>query len=368
MNSASLEVSVRKARRDSRASFFTLDVQFQISSGITIVFGPSGAGKSTLLDCIAGLLQPDAGRISLSDEIFFDSGAHINLPSRARRIAYVFQSLALFPHMTVERNIAYGLSHLPLNRREPLVQEALKTFHVAALAKRKPAELSGGEKQRVALARSLVTSPRLLLLDEPLTGLDAALKNSIVDDLRFWNGAHQIPILYVTHNREEVDAMGERVLALDSGKIIAQGTPREVLDMPKHPALIDAAGFENIFDATVLHLDESGGAMRVRLVEGPCEMEVPLGHAAAGSRIRVAIRAGDILLATQRPVELSARNILQGKIVSLESRSAMAVARVDCGTVFTVHITSSAVRELELSVGKTVWLVLKTHSAHSLVQ
>jgi molybdopterin-binding protein len=286
------------------------------------------------------------------------------VPPQAREIAYVFQTLALFPHMTVEANVAYGLPHVQKRERDERVSEILKMFRVEQFRHRKPREISGGEQQRVALARSLVTQPRVLLLDEPLTGLDADLKGSVIEDLRAWNAAHKIPILYVTHSREEVDALGERMIAMDHGKIISEGTPREVLDAPRRRRLAQAAGFENLLSGTVLDLREPDGVMRVRLADATCEIEVPLGHAAPGDRVRIAIRAGDILLATEPPRALSARNILEGKITSIEHRGTLVVARVDCGFIFTVHVTPGAERALQLAVEKKVWLVLKTHSCH----
>jgi molybdate transport system ATP-binding protein len=361
---ATLVARVRKIRRGDALTFFSLDVQLEVPRGISILFGPSGAGKSTLLDCIAGLAQPDAGRIAIDGDVIFDSEKGANVLPQKRQIAYVFQTLALFPHMTVEANVAYGLPHAPDETRNERVSEILKMFRVEQFRHRKPREISGGEQQRVALARSLVTRPRVLLLDEPLTGLDAELKGSIIDDLRAWNAAHKIPILYVTHSREEVDALGERVIALEHGKIVSEGTPREVLDAPRRRRLAQAAGFENLLSGTVLDLREPDGVMRVRLADAACEIEVPLGHAAPGDRVRVAIRAGDILLATEPPRALSARNVLEGKIASLERRGTLAVARVDCGVFFTVHVTPGAERALELAIGKKVWLVLKTHSCH----
>jgi molybdate transport system ATP-binding protein len=364
VSSATLTACVRKIRRGDASTFFVLDVQMEVPPGISILFGPSGAGKSTLLDCIAGLAQPDEGRISIKGEAIFDSETGLNVPPQRRQIAYVFQNLALFPHMSVEANVAYGLTHAPEETRDERVSEILKMFRVEQFRKRRPREISGGEQQRVALARSLVTQPRVLLLDEPLTGLDAELKGSIIDDLRAWNAAHKIPILYVTHSREEVDALGERVIALEHGKIVSEGTPREVLDSPRRRRLAQAAGFENLLNGTVLDLREPDGVMRVRLADAACEIEVPLGHAAPGDRVRVAIRAGDILLATERPRALSARNILEGTIASIEHRGTLVIARVDCGVVFTVHVTPGAERVLALAVGKKVWLVLKTHSCH----
>jgi len=364
VDTAMLTAQIRKERRSSGASSFVLDVSIQVSPGITILFGVSGAGKSTLLDCIAGLVRPDKGQITVGDEVLFDSGRGIYLPAQKRRIAYVFQTLALFPHLSAEENIAYGLSDLPEQETRERVSAILKAFHVDKLRKQKPGELSGGEKQRVALARSLVTEPHALLLDEPLTGLDAELKSSIVDDLRAWNAAKGIPVLYVTHSREEVDALGERMIALDNGRVVSAGAPMDVLNAPRRKKLAQAAGFENLLSATVLDLRETDGVMRVRLQESACEIEVPIGYAAVGSRVHVAIRAGDILLATEQPHGLSARNVLEGRLVSLEQRGTIVIARVDCGLTFVVHVTPGAVRALELASGRPVWLVLKTHSCH----
>jgi molybdate transport system ATP-binding protein len=288
----------------------------------------------------------------------------VDLPPQRRGIAYVFQSLALFPHLNVEQNVAYGLHQLPEGERAGRVDEILGVFRVQHLSKRKPGEISGGEKQRVALARSLVTNPRVLLLDEPLTGLDAELKSAIVTDLRAWNALRKIPVLYVTHNREELDALGESVIAMEQGRVVSMGSPLQVLQAPRSRRLAQAAGFENLLRGTVMDLREADGVMRVRLESSACEIEVPLGYALAGSLVRIAVRAGDILLATEKPSGISARNVLEGRIITLEQRGTMFIAQVDCGASFTVHITSGAVRVLELSANKKVWLVLKTHSCH----
>jgi len=364
VNASTLTAGVQLQRSSAESAPFLLDVSLQVPPGISILFGPSGAGKSTLLDCIAGLVRPDAGRIAAGEEILFDSQADVNRPPQKRRIAYVFQTLALFPHLSAEENVSYGLDGLPHEQRAARVQEILKAFRVEKLRTRKPPEISGGERQRIALARSLVTQPRVLLLDEPLTGLDAELKAAIVDDLRAWNAARRIPILYVTHTREEVDALGERVIAMDHGRVISTGTPVEVLEAPRHKRLAQAAGFENLLGGTVVDLREADGVMRVRLSESRCEIEVPLGYAAAGDRVRVAIRAGDILLATSQPHDLSARNVIEGKIVAMQPRGTLVRARVDCGVNLIAHLTPGAVRTLELAEGRHVWLVLKTHSCH----
>ncbi len=359
-----LNVHIRKQLRSNGTQPFVLDIKESFAPGFTVLFGPSGAGKSTLLDCIAGLQQPDSGEIRLGEKLYFDAARKISLPPQLRELAYVFQSLALFPHLSVEQNIRYGLDKLAVSERIERTNGIAKSFRIENLLSRRPAELSGGEKQRVALARSLVTRPRVLLLDEPLTGLDSALRRSILEDLRAWNEANRIPILYVTHNREEVDSIGERVVTLVNGGVQESGAPSAVLDAPRSVELAHAAGFENVLSAVVVEHRPADGVMRVSLDHAACEIEIPLGDAEPGREVRVAIRAGDILVATEAPHFLSARNILPGTIESIETRGAMAALRVRAGTTFQVHVTPGAVRALDLSPGLLVWLVIKTHSCH----
>jgi molybdate transport system ATP-binding protein len=362
-----LRARVQLTRAVPAATSFQLDVDFAAPPGITILFGPSGAGKSTLLDCIAGLVDPDAGEIFAGLGELFSSQRKINLAPQQRRLGYLFQSSALFPHLAAKQNIEYGIAHFLKASREKAVNEILELFGLKNLAARKPAELSGGEAQRVALARALVTDPVALLLDEPLSGLDTELKNSIISDLRAWNAAHQIPILYVTHDRAEVDALGESVITMDHGKIIQQGIPSEVLDAPRRHRQALTSGFENILEGTVKEVRLDDGVMRVTLKNSSATIEAPLTYAKPGDFVRIAIRAGDILLALERPSNLSARNILRGTIRSLEQRSATMICKVDAGAVFEVHITLSAARALTLCQGMELWLVLKTYSCHVVV-
>src|SRR5207237_3875259 len=171
---------------------------------------------------------------------------------RERRIGFVFQDLALFPHLTVAQNLAYGLHHEPADVRQRNIREIAESFRIDHRLARRPPAISGGERQRTALARSLVTDPAALLLDEPLSALDHATQSRIIDDLRRWNAAHEIPILYVTHSHREVFALGDRVLVLDNGKIVAAGTPHDVLEMPEQASLAQLAGFENVIEAPVV--------------------------------------------------------------------------------------------------------------------
>jgi molybdate transport system ATP-binding protein len=341
-----------------------LDVEFETRPGFTILFGASGAGKTTLLDCLAGLKDPDDGEVAVARRVLFSCAQKTNVPVPQRKIGYLFQDLALFPHLTVQQNVEYGLARMPEAERRRRCNEILGSFRVLDLVSRKPREISGGEGQRVALARALVTDPCLLLLDEPVAALDPATKSKILDDLRVWNEAHQIPILYVTHSREEVFALGERVLVLDGGRIIAQGTPHEVMTAPYRETVAQLVGFENIFEATICGVHEDRGTMTCRLAGSDVELETPLVRAAQGSSVRVGLRAGDILLANALPVGLSARNILAGEIDSLERRDVMMVAKVHCGVEMEVHLTLAARDNLQLRPGAKVWLVIKTYSCH----
>ena len=356
-----LRVSAQKRfTRDGGA--FLLDVEFAVNTGFTILFGASGSGKTTLLDCIAGLQAPDHGRISLGDAVVFDSDKDVNTPTSSRAVGYLLQSLALFPHMTVEQNVHYGLQRLPAEERTRRTGEVLESFRIASLAKRRPRELSGGERQRAALARTLVTRPRVLMLDEPLTALDAETKSKIVADLRAWNREREVPILYVTHQREEVFALGDHVIALEGGHIVAQGSPQNVLHRPQLESVAQLAGFENILEASLVaeHLEQ--GTMTVRSGNSGFQLEVPLTRILQSQAMRIGIRAGDILLASTEPVGLSARNVFSGTVVSLEQRGVMVIARVNCGAVLEVHLTPAARAALKLEVGARTWVVMKTYS------
>lgn len=364
--SPGLEVRIRKHFLNSERSF-QLDVHFRAAAGFTILFGASGAGKTTLLDCIAGLTEPDEGKITLGGEDVYDSGRQRNVPPWKRCVGYVLQELALFPHLTAEENVAYGLRHLAADERRARSRKMLEAFRIGHLADRRPSEISGGERQRVALARALVTEPQALLLDEPLVALDRPTRSLIIEDLRRWNQRSRLPILFVTHSVEEVFALGEEVIVLDAGTIVAQGQPKDVMHAPRLETVAHLSGFENVFDATVMAVHEDRGTMSCRIGTGDVELETPLIRAEAGSHLRVGIRAGDVLLATESPRGLSARNILPGTIEKLAQRGVMVAAMVDCGgTCLEAHLTLAAREALALTEGKKVWVVIKTHSCHLL--
>ncbi|MEZ4309004.1 MAG: ATP-binding cassette domain-containing protein [Polyangiaceae bacterium] len=220
-----VDIQFQRPRSD-----FRLEVAFEAQPGVTVLFGPSGSGKSTVLAAIAGLLRPDAGKITLGDGVWFDGASGKSLPIEARRVAFVFQSLALFPHMTAAENAEYGVSRsVPKPERRRRAVESLARFRVAHLADRRPATFSGGEAQRVALARAFAMSPAAVLLDEPFSALDFTLRQQFVAELRAVARDLAVPIVHVTHHRNEARALADRAILLDHGRIAGDGPIDQVL-------------------------------------------------------------------------------------------------------------------------------------------
>jgi len=199
---------------------FKIDVAFEMGKETVVLLGPSGAGKSTILNCIAGLVKPDIGSISWYDQALFDSDKGINLPVRARKVGYVFQAYALFPHMSVSKNICYGVNEKDvIGNPKALVMEIMEKFHISGLANKYPHQLSGGERQRVALARSLVIRPKLLLLDEPFSALDTETKAMLYHEFLQLKNEWNIPIILITHNEEEARLLGDRLISIKQGQL-----------------------------------------------------------------------------------------------------------------------------------------------------
>jgi molybdate transport system ATP-binding protein len=346
---------------------FTLDVAFAAPAGVTNLFGASGSGKTTVLRCLAGLSPPDAGRVSIDERVLFDSANAVDVPVQQRNVGYVFQQLALFPHLSIEDNIAYALHRRPRDEQRQRVADIAASFHIQHLLDRMPGQVSGGERQRTALARALVSDPSLLLLDEPLSALDHAIQLRIMEDLRAWNERHWIPVLYVTHSHREVFGLGERVVVIESGRVLATGSPHEVLDHPSHVVLASLAGFENVFDATIIERHEHAGTMQCRLQESTTDLEVPLTASKVGETTRLAIRAGDILVANKEPRGLSARNVMHGRLADLTTQGPTVVAAVDAGVRFVVHLTPAGTESLGLRRGDLVWLIIKTYSCRIVI-
>ena len=345
---------------------FRLDVQFNVRAGVTIILGRSGAGKTTLLRCVAGLCNPERGRIVVAGNVIFDAERKICLEPARRNVAFVFQDLALFPHLTVHGNVAYGLRRLPAAERERRIDAILHSFQIAHLRKRLPRDISGGEQQRVALARSLVTEPSVLLLDEPLSSLDMGTKSKLIDDLRAWNEAHRIPIIYVTHSHEEVLALGERAIVLEQGRPVADGSPADIVSFARREIRAQFGNFENLFEAAVVGGAEHEGTLTCRLAGTSVELQAPPTGAASGTRLRLGISAQDILCSSVPPEMVGACNVVPGRVDSVEQIGRTVQVRVNCGAEFRVHLPVSSVRSCMLAVAQKVWLVIKIDSCHVL--
>ncbi len=359
-----LRVRLRKRHSSKQSSKFQLETEFAVVPGVTVIVGHSGAGKTTILRCIGGLCDPEEGHIFIGDRLLFDSSQRINVESAQRQVGFVFQDLALFPHLSVKDNVTYGLRRLDGAERKRRMSEVLEAFQIEHLCSRFPREISGGEQQRVALARSLVTEPSVLLLDEPLSSLDPRTKGSIIEDLRRWNDARRIPIIYVTHDYEEVLALGDRVIALDQGRIVAEGLPQEIIPALRREQMAQPATFENLFDATVFELREQEHTMICQITGTSIQIETPLAQVPVGSEVRIGIRADEILVASSQPAIVGACNVIRGTVKRSERIGSTVEARVSCGGEFRVRLTSRSVESFGLTVSTEVWMMIRAQACH----
>jgi len=272
---------------------FTLDVEFQAPPGVTVLFGPSGSGKTLTLDCIAGFVRPDRGRILLDDSILFDAPAAVCLRPQDRQCGYVFQNYALFPHMTLRQNLAFAAERQPRIERRRRVNEMLERFHLEEMAGRRPHEVSGGQKQRCSIARALISKPKMLLFDEPARGLDSPLRAEFYTLLRDLRPEFRIPMLLVTHDVEECLAVGESVLIYDSGRIVQNGAPPEVMAHPVNRETARLLGIANLFEAEIAALDPGRKTSRLRLSNGELTAAYFPGHF-RGDRVTCHVRREDV--------------------------------------------------------------------------
>jgi len=243
---------------------FALDVEFEAEKGITVLFGPSGAGKTLTLDCIAGFVRPDEGRILVDDEILYDGAAGVHLAPRARHCGYVFQNYALFPHMTLRKNLEFAAARIPRLERHRKISEILEKFHLSDVSGRRPHELSGGQKQRCSIARALIREPRLLLLDEPARGLDAPLRAELYAILRQVRVEFGIPVLLVTHDSGECFELGDEMIVLRDGRVVQSGTPRNIFEQPANIEIARLLGLFNLLPVEVRALDPGRNTSRLR--------------------------------------------------------------------------------------------------------
>lgn len=328
------------------------------SAGITALFGPSGCGKTSLIQCIAGLLQPDDGRIAFDSTCFHDSRLGVHVSPEKRGIGYVFQDARLFPHLSVRANLRYG------ERRStrPAIAEVgdvVELLNLGKLLDRRPSHLSGGERQRVAIGRALLSRPRLLLLDEPLASLDATRRGEVLPYLEQLRDRLAIPMIYVSHQFEEILRLATSLVLMREGSVLAQGTVSDLGHSAELRHLVGSDLAGTVIDARALAPDESG-LMRVKVGSG--ELRLPAGGCSAGQTLRLHLLARDVIIATGPWTTSSLRNQIPGIIARIEHEtpaSDLIGLDVGAGQPLLARITPAATQALALRVGMPVWAMIK---------
>jgi len=340
---------------------FRLAVAFEAGDGVTALFGRSGAGKTSVVNAIAGILRPDRGRIDLNGETMFDAARGIDVPTPKRRVGYVFQEGRLFPHLSVRQNLNYaGLFSRGMPARE--FDRVVELLGLRDLLDRRPGNLSGGEKQRVAIGRALLSSPRLLLLDEPLASLDAHRKNEVLQYVELIRDEVKVPIVYVSHAVEEVVRIADTVVLMSAGGVLAVGPAEDVMGRSdlrpgegtfEGGAVIDAKVVEQDIEHDLAVLAFDGGTLTATNVD-----------ALIGEPVRVRIRARDVSIALERPQRISIQNVLEGKVAALGAeRSGIVDVTIAVGpTVLRSRITARAAKQLDLVPGLEVYALVKAVS------
>lgn len=344
---------------------FKLRAQLEVPTpGVVALFGRSGCGKTTLVNIISGLLDPDEGRVELDGVVLTDTRERVRVPVERRRIGYVFQDARLFPHLSVLANLRYGERRAPKDARAIGLDGVLALLGLEPLLARRTYRLSGGERQRVALGRALLAQPRLLLLDEPLSGLDAARRDEVLPYLEALRDKLSIPMVYVSHQLEEVLRLATHVALMDAGEIVAAGTLSDISLRPELRAMVGPEGVGAVIDGTVTQVDAQRGMADVQLGRGV--LHISVAEARVGARMRIQLLARDIILATEPPRGLSVRNSLEGVISELSDDIGQAIlVKVDIGAGAAVlsRVTRNAMEALGLRTGMTVWVLVKAVSA-----
>jgi len=351
----SVSVDVRHRLGD-----FDLAVRFESRGRLTALFGRSGAGKTSLVNIIAGLIRPDQGRVTVDGETLVDTENGIVLPKHRRRVGYVFQEGRLFPHLSVRQNLLYGQWFTPRPQRYESLSRVVDLLGIGPLLERQPGSLSGGEKQRVAIGRALLASPRLLLMDEPLASLDEGRKAEILPYIERLRDDARIPIVYVSHSVTEVSRLATTMVLLSDGKVAATGDTAEVMTrLDLFPltgryeagALLETriAAHDTVYDLTTLH--SPAGDLRVPRIDLP-----------VGTALRVHVRARDVLIALKRPEELSALNVLAGRIAEIgPERGPIVDVRLDLnGIALLARVTRLTVDRLGLAAATPIYAVIKS--------
>jgi iron(III) transport system ATP-binding protein len=309
------------------------DVSFEFDHGILSFLGPSGCGKTTLLRSIAGLEVPDAGSISIAGQVQTSIERGILVPPYAREIGFVFQNYALWPHMTVFKNVAFGLKlrKLPAEEVRRKVLNALDLVGLQGKEERYPSQLSGGQQQRVALARSLALEPRLILLDEPLSNLDAKLREEMRSELKKLIKKVGISALYVTHDQEEAFTISDSVIVMESGKILQYGSPDEIYNRPAHAFVASFIGHSTLVEGKIVKVGEGDCLVTIAEFDGATLLSPAVPRVVPGQSCQVVIRTSEIRL-SHEAFAAGSDNMLEGHMISRESRGGLTDHHIQIGS------------------------------------
>lgn len=368
-----IDIDLKKIHKNSYGDF-SLDIKCKIDAPVTALFGPSGAGKSTLLSMIAGLVKPDSGYLYVDGECLFDSQRGIHVPIHKRHIGHVFQDSRLFPHFNVENNLKYGYQLIPAKSQCLAFSKIVELLELGHLLTQRPHQLSGGEKQRVALGRALLTSPRLLLLDEPLASLDMRLKQQILPFLLRVKNDLNIPMIYVSHAIDEVLSLTSQVAIIEQGKILAFGPFNEVIHHQQVLALAHTLGLENILQAEILAKEIEAGYIRASI--GDQALYIPLSNQELhgfsdniSGKITVSIAASNIALSLGPVSGVTIQNQLASTVTNIEQlvhRTLVTLTLKNTSQQLIAEVTAKSVQDLQISIGSKIYCLIKTQSIHPL--
>ena len=352
----------------SRSGGFSIDIRLSAEENMTVLFGPSGAGKSLVLNMLSGIVRPDQGFVRIKEREVFNSETGINIPIRDRKIGYLFQDYALFPHMTVFENIAYGINSLPKNKIKTKVEDLLDLMRISGLEHRFPKELSGGQKQRAALARTLATEPRILLLDEPFSALDYQVREKLRADLLRIHQKYPITTFFVTHDLEEAFVMGDNIAIINNGRLEQFGAREDVFYKPKTKNVAKFLGARNIFSGMIVSLNEKAVAIEnpdIGEIKALLHDEEP--RMIIGEKVTFGIRPEEIMIIRpDRPIDKKVQdNILKGEVLTTLGKGASHTIYFkvkDRDATLKIEIPNFVYRKLKLSKGKIITVSLKKES------
>lgn len=354
-----------RKKRGEKPSF-SMHCSFNADSEFAVMFGCSGSGKTTALRCIAGLEIPDAGTIRINDKLYFDSKKKINLPPQKRKIGYMFQENALFPHMNVRQNIEFGLKDLNSMDKSNRVDEMLALAGIEELEFAYPGELSGGQKQKVALARALAPDPEVLLLDEPFSSLDTIVRLKLRKELRKIQKKLGIPVIFITHDPVEAFTMADRMVVFDNGKVQQLGSPEDVFYHPKTRYVAELVGFSNLFDDAVVEGHGQKDECTFLWSLGT-EITAPYIKRMTGDRVCWGIRPENIELVDNGNIHAirkeDKKNLLNGVIRNIVNKGTsriMSLNLKDSGTILNVEVTNHVFDSLEIGTGDECMVRIRT--------